>query len=477
LSTNTPSPRQPDDYDDPALAGQQLAVTQPTAAAPAGGETGHPPALLFMFWGEFAERASYYGMRTILFLYLTTQFGLSDAVAGSTYSYFKAACYFLPLLGGFLADRFFGKYWTIVGFSVPYVIGQLLIGFADQYTIFLALALLAMGSGVIKPNISALLGQTYDQKRPGNGVLRANAFMWFYFSVNLGATISMALLPWVRDAYGYKAAFLIPAALMALALVIFAIGKRHYATETVGPAPPSTPEERALRWKTLRGLFGIFFLMIFFWVPYEHNDSLWVAYARDQLDLTLPSWLGGKALSPDAFQWVNGALILILVPASLWFWPKVDPTGKRFPHTTKILMGLVFTATGPATLALTGALGGGDKPSFLWLMLAYLLLTVGEVLVYGTMLDLSYAYAPPSMKGFVTACFLVTNALGNMINTQWIPFYEKPHTVFEGTALESTFAGIPPATYFSIDAGIALAAAVVFFFVGRSFNRANAAAA
>ena len=66
--------------------------------------TGHPPALYFMFWGEFAERASYYGMRTILFLYLTTQFGLSDAVAGSTYSYFKAACYFLPLLGGFLAE-------------------------------------------------------------------------------------------------------------------------------------------------------------------------------------------------------------------------------------------------------------------------------------------------------------------------------------------------------------------------------------
>jgi dipeptide/tripeptide permease len=459
LSTpDTPANDQRDDYGDPGL-------TERT--------TGHPPALLFMFWGEFAERASYYGMRTILFLYLTTQFNLSDAVAGSTYSYFKAACYFLPLLGGFLADRFFGKYWTIVGFSVPYVVGQLLIGFADQYTIFLALALLAMGSGVIKPNISALLGQTYDQKRPGNAVLRANAFMWFYFSVNLGATVSMVLLPWVRDKWGYQAAFLIPAALMALALFIFTVGKKHYATETVGPAPPATPEERALRWKVLKGLFGIFFLMIFFWVPYEHNDNLWIAYARDRLDLSLPSWLGGATLSPDHFQWVNGALILILVPAALWFWPKVDPTGKRFPHTTKILMGLVFTASGPATLAATGYLGGDGKPSFIWLVLSYLLLTVGEVLVYGTMLDLSYAYAPKSMKGFVTACFLVTNALGNMINTQYIPFYEKPHTVFEGTSFEHTFPGIAPANYFALDAGIALAAAVVFFFVGRQFNRAH----
>lgn len=452
-----------DDYREPG----------PSHSAP-----GHPPALLFMFWGEFAERASYYGMRTILFLYLTTQFGLSDAVAGSTYSWFKAACYFLPLLGGFLADRIFGKYWTIVGFSVPYVIGQILIGFADQYTIFLALGLLAMGSGVIKPNISALLGQTYDQKRPGNDRLRANAFMWFYFSVNLGATISMALLPWVRDKWGYQAAFLIPAGLMALALAIFAIGKQHYAKETVGPAPPMTPEERALRWKTLKGLFGIFFLMIFFWVPYEHNDNLWIAFARDSLNLTLPSWLGGITLSPDHFQWVNGALILILVPASLWFWPLVDPTGKRFPHTTKILMGLVFTASGPAMLALAGRLAGdGDKPTVLWLVLAYLLLTVGEVLVYGTMLDLSYAYAPKSMKGFVTACFLVTNALGNMINTQFIPFYEKPHTVFKDTSFEMTFAGIPPANYFALDAGIALAAAFAFYFVGRKFNQVNAESA
>jgi POT family proton-dependent oligopeptide transporter len=209
-------------------------------------------------------------------------------------------------------------------------------------------------------------------------------------------------------------------------------------------------------------------------VPYEHNDNLWIAFARDQLNLTLPSWLGGITLSPDHFQWVNGALILVLVPASLWFWPKVDPTGKRFPHTIKILMGLVFTASGPATLAVAAHLAGDEsKPSVFWLILAYLLLTVGEVLVYGTMLDLSYAYAPKSMKGFVTACFLVTNALGNMINTQYIPFYEKPHTVFEGTSFEHTFAGIAPADYFALDAGIALAAAAVFFFVGRSFNRAH----
>src|ERR1700729_3831724 len=82
--------------------------------------TGHPPAFWFFFWGEFAERSSYYGMRAILPLYLTTQLKMPDDKASEWYYTFKMACYFLPLLGGFLADRFLGKYWTIVGFSVPY---------------------------------------------------------------------------------------------------------------------------------------------------------------------------------------------------------------------------------------------------------------------------------------------------------------------------------------------------------------------
>ena len=106
-------------------------------------------------------------MRALLPLYLTTQLKFPDEKMNEWYYSFNMACYFLPLLGGFLADRFLGKYWTIVGFSVPYVIGQLLIGDQTETSVMIALALCAMGSGVIKPNISALLGLTYDQQRPG----------------------------------------------------------------------------------------------------------------------------------------------------------------------------------------------------------------------------------------------------------------------------------------------------------------------
>ena len=97
---------------------------KPDAPSP----TGHPPAIWFFFWGEFAERSSYYGMRTILMLYLTTTLHMTAGVAGPIYSAFKTACYLLPLLGGFIADRWLGRYWTIVGFSVPYIAGHFILG-------------------------------------------------------------------------------------------------------------------------------------------------------------------------------------------------------------------------------------------------------------------------------------------------------------------------------------------------------------
>src|SRR5262245_5011472 len=423
-----------------------------------GDWAGHPTGFWFFFWGEFAERSSYYGMRAILPLYMTQRLLIPDDRAAEWYSYFKAGCYLLPLLGGYLADRFIGKYWAIVGFSVPYVAGQLLIGAESRPALLVALVLLACGSGVTKPNISALMGMTYDQQRPGRTRLRADAFLWFYFAINVGSTLSLLLVPVVRNHLGYRVAFLVPAALMSAALAVFAAGRRFYAVEDLSrpPEPPGDThfEER----RSLARLFGVFGLIVFFWVVYEHNDSLWVFFARDSIDLALPAWLGGGTLAPDQFQFVNAALILVLVPSSQWFWARMDPTGGRFPHVVKILIGLLFTAAAGGVMAAAGYLSsGGVRLSMLWILVAYLVLTIGEVLVYGTGLDLSYAQAPARMKGFISACFLLTSAAGNLINSQLAPLYGRR---------------LSPAAFFALDAAIALAATAGFALVGRRFHRA-----
>src|SRR5262249_9533591 len=147
-------------------------------------------------------------------------------------NYYIAATYLTPLLGGYIADRFFGKYWTIVGFAVPYVIGNALLvvqldpqdvirlesGFAIPPVLLLvSLVILAFGSGVIKPNISTFMGMTYDQQKPGQDALRSAAFTMFYWAINIGSAISQSAMPRIRDFYGPNIAFLLPTVLMAIA--------------------------------------------------------------------------------------------------------------------------------------------------------------------------------------------------------------------------------------------------------------------
>jgi dipeptide/tripeptide permease len=494
-------------------------ATRSTTAAPpeaTRAPTGHPPAIWFFFWGEFAERSSYYGMRAILFLYMTQALRLADTEAAPSYSYFKMACYFLPLVGGFIADRWLGRYWTIVGFSVPYVAGHFILGIPSYTALVIALALLAGGSGVIKPNISTLMGQTYDKLRPGQEALRTAAFNWFYLSINIGALISMFCLPLVRDhvierslspeilaqaqANGaelskyaspevlqeaYATAFAFPAWLMVLSLVVFAAGKPFYATES--PRDHElTPEERRLQWQTVRRLFGIFGLVVLFWFGYEQNDTLWIAFARDYVDMRVP--FRERPLSPDQLQFLNALFVIILIPSFNFLFRRLDPSVKIFTPMRKILAGFVLTAAALGIMSFAGFLvqseaHAGTKVSVYWPAMAYIVLTFGEVLLYATMLELAYTAAPKSMKGFITACFLVTNTLGNFLNAgieiaghQLMPGWM---TLYGGSlADEAAKRGpLPPGQFFGSTALVVLAAAIMFVFVGKQFERSQAEAA
>jgi len=148
---------------------------------------------------------------------------------------------------------------------------------------------------------------------------------------------------------------------------------------------------------------------------------------------------------------------------------------KVFTSVKKILIGLLVTAASSGTMMYAAYLtnGGTSKVSALWLVVAYIILTAGEVLVYGTMLDLSYAAAPKSMKGFITACFLLTNTLGNFINSVLAP------ATYGGSLVDppEKRGVLSPVEFFAMSAGIVLVATVAFYFVGRRFERGSAAAA
>jgi POT family proton-dependent oligopeptide transporter len=320
----------------------------------------HPLGFWFFFWGEFAERCCYYGMRAILPLYMIDILRFEDSSASRVMSYFMAACYFLPLVGGYVADNYLGKYRTIVYFSIPYIIGQAILGIEalhNETCLALSLGLLAMGTGVIKPNISTLMGMTYDQKRPGRARLRSDAFAMFYGAINIGAAISSFAVPAIRNFFGgdsraYAIAFLFPAALMIMAFIVFAAGKPFYAEEKIKRVQV-TPEERRQRLAVLGRLYGLFLVVAVFWSIYDQSAFTWIFFARDHMDLNL----FGLPISPDQIQAVNPVLIVVLLPPVTMFWHFLANMGLNLKPTSKMLIGFLLTFASMVIIAWAGYRG------------------------------------------------------------------------------------------------------------------------
>jgi POT family proton-dependent oligopeptide transporter len=424
----------------------------------------HPTGFWFIFWGEFAERCSFYGMRAILAKYMSDALGYGEANAGTYMSFFIAACYFLPLLGGYIADNFIGKYWAIVGFSAPYILGQLLVGYPNEYVFVFALCLLAMGTGVTKPNISTLMGLTYDQKRPGNEQLRNAAFSYFYVAINIGALVGQLGVPYAKDEYGYRVAFVVPAVFMTAALIAFALGRKHYAVETPGrvDGPTATAAEKAAFCLRVSGLF---LPVMMFWAAFDQTASTWVF-----LGSTYMHELGvlGFKVTAEQLQFINAFFIVTLTPVLRATFARLAAGGVAISPTQKMFVGFLLTAAASGILAFAGSQAGtaveqpvlrdgkevvqrvvaeGERVSMWWMVLAYFVLTVGELLISVTGLELAFVIAPQSMKGFVTALWLLMVWAGNLfVNAPVTRLYPK----------------MDPATYFGLIAGGTVLAGLIF---------------
>jgi dipeptide/tripeptide permease len=435
----------------------------------------HPAGFWFIFWGELAERCSYYGMMSILARFISEKLihsqgiGLGDADSNTWVHLFKAACYFLPIAGGILADQLLGKYRLIVIFSIPYILGHIILAHETYWWTIFALGLLAMGSGVIKPNISTLMGMTYDQQRPGDEQLRSMAFGMFYMAINVGAAISYAVLPKIRDDHGYSIAFMCPAVLMSISFLIFAAGKPFYAVEKI-ERNRSTPAEQHEKWMTLVRVSGLFLVVTFFWAIFDQSHTTWVYFARDFTDLSL----FGHEFAPEQFGVLNPVLIVIFVPSLQLLWNQLDRRyGIRMRPTDKMMLGFILTTLTMGVMALAGFLCGpfaevdnhrvvedASKVTIWWEVLAFVLMTAAEVLISVTGLELAFVVAPASLKSFVTAMWLVTVGLANL-------FIDAP--------VGRLYAQVPPGYYFSLLTGMMIGVIFAFLFVARRFNMASPA--
>lgn len=213
----------------------------------------------------------------------------------------------------------------------------------------IALVLLALGSGAIKPNTSTLMGMIYDAEK--KTALLGRGFSYFYAAINVGSALTSLGLPLVRAAYGTATALVVPAGLMAVSFALFVAGRRHYPADPPRRAP--TTAERAAARASIRRLAPLFGLVAVFWFVYDQTASTWIFFARDFADLDL---VGSLSIKPDQIQGTNPVFILLLTPIfnRLWGWLR-DRRGRAVPDTRKMRYGFWIVVLTMAGMAAAGA--------------------------------------------------------------------------------------------------------------------------
>ncbi len=425
-----------------------------------------PPGIPYIIGNEAAERFNYYGMRAILVVFMTQYLRdrsgslavMSDSDANFWYHIFNATNYSLPVIGAILADAYWGKYPTIIWLSLVYCVGSLVLAYdSTRLGLGIGLGLIAIGSGGIKPCVSAHVG---DQFSSDNQHRLARAFGWFYFSVNAGALVSMYCTPrWLKD-HGSALAFGMPAAMMLLATFVFWSGRYKFAH--IPPAGKAFFRENfnPEGWGIIGRIAGIYAFVAVFWSLYEQSGGEWVLQA-EKMDLRCTLFGHTFEVLSSQIQTINGIFILILIPVfQYWIYPAVS---RIFPLTPlrKIGLGMVVTAASFLISArIESQITAGLKPGIEWQLFAYLLLSAGEVMVSITGLEFAYTQAPKRMKSVVMSLYLLAIAAGDLFTGLVQLFIQnKDHT-----------SKLPGAWFYLFFAGLCFLTAIVFAFVARLYR-------
>jgi POT family proton-dependent oligopeptide transporter len=389
----------------------------------------HPKALVVLFFTEMWERFSYYGMRALLTLYLIEEvskggLGWSSAEAGQLYGIYTGLVYLTPLLGGILADKYLGnRYAIFIGGSLM-ALGHASLALDSLPTFYLGLGLLILGNGFFKPNISSMVGQLYSKDSP----LKDSAYTIFYMGVNTGAFLGGLVCGYLGESerFGWHYGFGAAGVGMCLGLIQFYFGKKLLGNIGLKPdlkskigmpvekPHPLTPVEK----DRLIVIGALSFFSILFWVSFEQAGSSMNIYAYSFTDRYLPYF--DFTIPASWFQSVNPLFIMILAPLFAWIWQLLAKTRYNPSGPSKFAFGFVFLGLGFVALVIgastipRGASAGSAH--LIWLLIAYLLHTMGELCLSPVGLSVVSKLSPLRMVSMMFGVWLFASAIGNYIS-------------------------------------------------------------
>jgi POT family proton-dependent oligopeptide transporter len=423
---------------------------------------GHPRGLSTLFFTEMWERFSYYGMRAFLILYMVAPaaaggLGFTDARAASIYGTYTGSAWAASILGGLIADRALGQYRTVLLGGVIIAAGHFTLALNALPFFYTGLALIALGTGCLKPNVSTLVGSLY----PHGDTRRDAGFSIFYMGINLGAFMGPLIAGYLAQRVNWHVGFACAGFGMALGVVQYIAGRNRLkagiarlgqkptvpTAETVAAArtAETTRGFTTQEWKRIGAIVIFFLAAVIFWGAYEQAGSTLNLFADRYTRLEM----FGFAFPSSWFQSVQPIFVIALAPAFGWLWVRL---GNREPSVpAKFAIGLLFMGLSFMILIPAGALASGEgvRVSPAWLIGAYFVSEIGEMCVSPVGLSAVTKLAPLRIVGLMMGVWFLSNAFGNKL-AGWAAGF---------------FSSMPLNTLFTIVTAVLLGAALIMFAV------------
>ena len=390
---------------------------------------GHPVGLYILFFTEMWERFSYYGMRAILVLYLVAEtasgnpgLGWTNAEALSLYGTYTMLVYVSSIPGGWIADKYLGQKKSVLYGGILLVAGHGILAVEQMWAFYTGLGLIIAGVGMLKPNISTMVGGLYKQ----GDIRRDKGFTIFYIGINLGAFISRLVVGTVGEVYGWHYGFGLAGIGMALGLLQYMLGQKYLKRVGNFLGSSTDPEELAASKRPLSKiekdrvivLLVSFLMVIVFWGAFEQAGGLMNIYASEKTDRTLSFALPfiGNEVPASWFQSLNAMFIILLGTTVAGFWAKRKLKGKTATSLFKMIMGLIIMGSGFFFMTAASAQFQADGASAMyWLVLAYLFHTVGELCLSPVALSYITKLAPLKYASIMMGVYFAMTGFGNKV--------------------------------------------------------------
>jgi proton-dependent oligopeptide transporter, POT family len=403
------------------------------ASAPAEDASffGHPRGLATLFFTEMWERFSYYGMRAFLLVYMVTPaalggLGLPDPQAASIYGTYTGSAWGASILGGIVADRLLGQYRTVFVGGTIIAIGHFTLAFHSITSFYAGLACIALGTGLLKPNVSTLVGSLY----PAGDARRDAGFSIFYMGINTGAFLGPIVAGYLAQKVDWHIGFASAGVGMTLGLVQYVLGRGRLRTavDRLAAQPKAAAAATVAasdagssggflgftgtEWMRIGAVVIFFLVASLFWGGYEQAGSTLALFAERYTRLEM----FGFSFPSSWFQSVQAIWVIVLAPVFAWLWMRLGSREPSIP--AKFAFGLAFMGLAFVFLMPAGAMaqsGSGMRVSPWWLVWAFMISEFGELCISPVGLSAVTKLAPARILGVMMGVWFLSNALGNKI--------------------------------------------------------------